>query len=110
MRYLLAGLLMLPLAAKAAELKPEIPGPILMTIESDVHWAVGLQCEIHLTQPGSKLDDLLPCLKVPSGWFVEMHGEPKNIVPALIEVGEGKNCLVAYNELCLIRGNRLELR
>lgn len=89
----------------------EVNQPIQMQIgDKAASFSTGLQCDIHITDRGNSLNDALPCVKVPSGWFIEMNGEPQKMVPALIQVGDGKNCLVAYNELCLIRGKRLDVQ
>ena len=53
----------------------------------------------------------MPLLKEPKSIMIEMDGE-KALAPwhALIEVGEAKFCLIAYNDICIIKGNRVDIR
>ena len=53
-----------------------------------------------------------PIFQLKKPWSVEIKGatDPAHTVRALIEVTGAKHCAIAYNDICLIKANRVDIQ
>ena|ERR1700723_101498 len=77
------------------------------TIAADA--SVGIELRTYSADGKEVTPDMLPLLHGPSPLSIEMVGMPEDKVPrhALIEIDGEKHCLLAYNDTCVIMGNKL---